>query len=551
MKKIRKKTRKNAKKRGGNPIEQHLRNLFDLAIKMTKNELFDNNYLKTTLDNLFNPLHMKLLEHNNIFYSINEIALYYNLPPSVHNLFCNYNVDLNHYSFYNTNEKFKNGDVYEPLNLLEAYCSYGNYSNNVECILNQIIKTYNTTNDINAFNCMYHYLPNYNVPILINIICYNLNLYPAMISTYNHIIDIYATIPHINMLMSLPKKHPKFYNLLNIIQIIILCNYVYAFDKICNLFKNDKKTLSSIIIMSSKYFIIVDTNDMYITAMDFITTINDDLLKTQLQTSVKNINDAECFSLNEYVNAYKNSNAENKHIYAKRFFEKILISSKNNNYKFKNKDDESNTSIIIVCHGEIIGKKRKKYIFPFKSLCFYTEKGKILSSSCKFKRTEAEFICNDSIEHMECLLPVNNNILIDQMQYIFENKRNFGIFLCNNNTNVSINDSIMPNQNYAFDTLIRLCLKICDDNGLDSANISIKLFTCRGYSNNTNSDVVEAVPRVVLKTYSPEFERKPNPFLPDNIKPLPSNIFDIKSDINDESESEPESEILPKKPKLK
>ena len=123
MKKIRKKTRKNAKKHGGNPIEQHLRNLFDLAIKMTKNELFDNNYLKTTLDNLFNPLHMKLLEHNNIFYSINEIALYYNLPPSVHNLFCNYNVDLNHYSFYNTNEKFKNGDVYEPLNLLEAYCS--------------------------------------------------------------------------------------------------------------------------------------------------------------------------------------------------------------------------------------------------------------------------------------------------------------------------------------------------------------------------------------------------------------------------------------------
>lgn len=529
-----------------------LENLKLVASKMKQNpKNVDINELEQALNNVANPLHHFVFIDESVvkgrpvklYYTINELALRHFVNPQIHALFCKYDVDLNHFTDYNTRPKinYSNGAP-ALLNLLEAYCSYNLYHRNISCILDRIMVRYEANpNDSMIFDCFFRHTDDDTMPpnllyiIIIHSSTFIRENVSNMMQQYNRIIDIYCIPDNFARLIYKNTNDRANFNeqlFINVLGYAINSNYAYAVERVCDAFiikegliHNNLNGLMPILLNFAQYILVVDTIDIYITTMKYIRTAYTQEHELLLQL-LNSPNEGTKEILEEYIELFIESEAgapalDTPDKYAKRFFEKYATLVTRINFKIK--PDIKKPSFIIVCHGSIYRNDWVQFDFPFRQLCFFGEKGKMISdSTCHYYKNMSNNICNGNIDQFECIVPINNKIPLEKMRLTFYNEANInprllGIFFCENDEPKYIRGLINNKLTYGLDDIISKCLLMCNHMNRNPNDIDIKLFSCRSYIGEENETTYTRYTQTISN-------RSP-------VKPKRTNVDDYAADI--------------------
>lgn len=472
---------------GGNMHERKFR---EYAVKIKNREPINENEFAEFLKQIDEPLKIAIdYDNNGNKYTINEYALLHNAGYNIHALFWNYDVAIKHIVYY---KKF---DIDEPLTILEAYIVNGEYVENISRIINQIkfdrstyFRTSKTSNDI---------------PTIL--------LYALDSSNYiNGALHNVITLEIINMYMQ-----PEFYSILtknhdpntirNLISIAIRYNNPELMLRICNKIPNSETIYELIFTKQIVSFLLLQNNNTL-----FYETF---ILLKKLESS----------RVLYYINKYAIDPEKD----ASRIMEKFLYNQKYPNNRESKRFFEiiglhilkdvlppyigKNVRIIIRSHGLMKSDVKENYSYPFNRLCFFVNKGEVLSESCFVSNRTENLVCNGNYDNnLKCVESTNGQIITEPMIFIFDSgmykgyKNNYtGIYVCYNEK-VERSDEINIDNDklYEITDIIEMVTMICNTRRFSYENIDIMAFVCRSQYGNANLNVANIIPKITATNNS-------------------------------------------------
>ena len=473
------------KRKGGNIIrEQKFRNY---ATKMKNKEHIDEEEFAEFLKSVNNPLKVIInFDNDKNQYTINEYALIHDAGYNIHALFWNYNVALNHCIYY---PKF---DINEPLTILEAYIVHGEYVENIRNILHQIdnfqlFKKTKFSNDIPSLLLYTLDSSNYTNGALNNIITL------AVINIY--------TQPEVYSVLTQNYDQNIIRNLLSI---AIRFNKPELLILICNKMPNSESIYQLIFTKQIVSFLLLQ-NDNKLFYETFI-------LLRQIEPS----------RVLEYIHKYAVDPKKD----ASRIMEKFLYNQKYPSAIESKRFFEilgtyilqdilppyigKNVRIIIRSHGIMKSQNRENFEYPFNRLCFFVNKGEVLSESCFVSNRTENMICNGNYDNnLKCLEPVGGKVSTEPLFFIFDPgmykgyKNNYtGIYVCYNEKVERSNEIIIDNdQLYEIKDIVELVKQICNNRNFSYTNVDIMAFVCRAQQGNPKPNITNVIPKITARLF--------------------------------------------------